>query len=45
MESMLITRLSALSHTQRMAVFRLLMRRFPDALPAGEIADVLALKP
>ena len=42
---MLITRLSALSHTQRMAVFRLLVRRFPDALPAGEIADVLALKP
>ena len=45
MESLLITRLSALSHTQRMAVFKLLMRRFPDAVPAGEIADVLGFKP
>ncbi len=44
MEDILITRLSTLSHPQRMAVFRLLMRRCPDALPAGEIADVLQLK-
>lgn len=27
-----------------MGVFRLLMRRYPDELPAGEIADVLRLK-
>ena len=40
----LLNRLSALSHPQRMAIFRLLMRRYPDALPAGEIAAVLDLK-
>lgn len=44
MESLLLDRLSALSHAQRMAVFRLLMRRYPDALPAGEISAALALK-
>ena len=27
-----------------MQVFRLLMRRYPDAVPAGEIADALSLK-
>ncbi len=42
---MLSNRLSTLSHPQRMAVFRLLMRRCPDALPAGEICDALGLKP
>lgn len=45
MEVMLINRLSTLSHPQRMAVFKLLMRRCPDALPAGEIAESLQLKP
>ncbi|MEM6887440.1 MAG: ArsR family transcriptional regulator [Pseudomonadota bacterium] len=45
MESALLDRLSVLSHPQRMAVFRLLIRRCPDALPAGEIACVLGLKP
>jgi protein-tyrosine-phosphatase/DNA-binding transcriptional ArsR family regulator len=45
METLLTDRLSILSHPQRMAVFRLLMRRCPDALPAGEISEVLALKP
>jgi protein-tyrosine-phosphatase/DNA-binding transcriptional ArsR family regulator len=45
MESLLTDRLATLSHPQRMAVFRLLMRRCPDALPAGEIASVLDLKP
>lgn len=44
MESVLIERLSTLSHPQRMAVFRLLMRRYPDELPAGEIAEALQLK-
>jgi protein-tyrosine-phosphatase/DNA-binding transcriptional ArsR family regulator len=44
MESILTDRLATLSHPQRMAVFRLLMRRCPDELPAGEIADVLGLK-
>lgn len=45
MELLLTDRLATLSHPQRMAVFRLLMRRCPDELPAGEIAEVLALKP
>ncbi len=45
MESLLLDRLSALSHPKRMDVFRLLMRRCPDALPAGEIATALDLKP
>jgi protein-tyrosine-phosphatase/DNA-binding transcriptional ArsR family regulator len=44
MESLLITRLSTLSHPHRMAVFKLLMRRYPDQVPAGEIAQALALK-
>lgn len=44
MESILINRLSTLSHPQRMAVFKLLMRRCPDALPAGEITESLQLK-
>lgn len=45
MESLLTDQLSALSHPQRLAVFRLLVRRAPDALPAGEIAQVLDFKP
>lgn len=44
MESLLTDRLAILSHPQRMAVFRLLMRRCPDELPAGEIAAALDLK-
>ncbi|WP_300061463.1 helix-turn-helix domain-containing protein [uncultured Roseobacter sp.] len=44
MEKESLLRLSALSHPHRLAVFRLLMRRYPDQLPAGEIASVLALK-
>ncbi|TNJ43335.1 helix-turn-helix domain-containing protein [Phaeobacter sp. B1627] len=44
MENILTDRLAVLSHPQRIAVFRLLMRRCPDELPAGEIADVLGLK-
>lgn len=45
MEFTLINRLSVLSHPQRMELFRLLMRRCPDALAAGEIAQALELKP
>jgi arsenate reductase len=45
MESLVAPRLACLGHPQRLSVFRLLMRRYPDALPAGEIADVLGLKP
>ncbi len=44
METLLTDRLATLSHPQRMALFRLLMRRYPDQLSAGEISSVLALK-
>jgi len=38
-------RLSTLGHPQRLAVFRLLMRRYPDRVPATELANALDLKP
>lgn len=41
---MIHSRLSILSHPQRLAVFRLLMRRYPDRVPAGELAEALDLK-
>ncbi|MEM9474625.1 MAG: ArsR family transcriptional regulator [Pseudomonadota bacterium] len=44
MESIVLDQLTTLGHPQRMAVFRLLMRRFPDAVPAGEIAGALDQK-
>ncbi|MEO9650022.1 MAG: helix-turn-helix domain-containing protein [Roseobacter sp.] len=45
MESLNITRLTALSHPGRLALFRLLVRRYPDEVPAGEIAQALGYKP
>ncbi len=45
MENIILNRLTTLGHPQRMAVFRLLMRRFPDAVPAGELAQALSIKP
>lgn len=45
MESIATEQLATLSHPQRLAVFRLLVRRYPDAVPAGEIARILSLKP
>lgn len=44
MESILTDRLATLSHPQRLAIFRLLIRRYPNELPAGEIAQSLGLK-
>ncbi|MDE4133917.1 helix-turn-helix domain-containing protein [Phaeobacter sp. QD34_3] len=44
MEKVIPSRLTTLGHPQRLALFRLLMRRYPDRLPAGEIAEVLDLK-
>ena len=38
-------RLTVLGHPQRLAVFRLLMRRYPDQVPATELAQSLGLKP
>ncbi|AXT34114.1 ArsR family transcriptional regulator [Phaeobacter sp. LSS9] len=44
MEIGITSQLSALAHPNRLALFRLLMRRYPDAVPAGEIATALAQK-
>ena len=45
MEKLIPHRLSILGHPQRLAVFRLLMRRYPDRVPATELAQALGLKP
>ncbi len=45
MESSAPNRLATLGHPQRLSVFRLLMRRYPDKVPATEIATALSLKP
>jgi protein-tyrosine-phosphatase/DNA-binding transcriptional ArsR family regulator len=45
MEFIAAHQLATLGHPQRLAVFRLLVRRLPDAVPAGQIAHILALKP
>lgn len=42
---MIPLRLSVLGHPQRLAVFRLLMRRYPDHVPASEISAALEIKP
>ncbi|MDQ2092454.1 arsenate reductase/protein-tyrosine-phosphatase family protein [Marimonas arenosa] len=44
MESLQIDRLTALGHAGRMALFRLLVRRYPEFVPAGELADALGVK-
>ncbi len=45
MDKQIPSRLSTLGHPQRLAVFRLLMRRYPDRVPATELANALDLKP
>ncbi|SIS59372.1 transcriptional regulator, ArsR family [Roseivivax lentus] len=45
METLIPHRLSTLGHPQRLALFRLLMRRYPDRVPATELARALGLKP
>lgn len=45
MERLIPNRLSTLGHPQRLALFRLLMRRYPDRVPATELAQALGLKP
>lgn len=42
---MISSRLATLGHPQRLALFRLLMRRYPDRVPATELAQALGLKP
>lgn len=38
------TQLAVLGHPQRLMVWRMLMRRYPDEMPAGEIAEATGLK-
>ncbi|MFB9151137.1 arsenate reductase/protein-tyrosine-phosphatase family protein [Roseovarius ramblicola] len=45
MEKEIAARLTTLGHPQRLGIFRLLMRRYPDRVPAGELAEALGLKP
>jgi len=40
-----IAQLAALAHPQRLALFRLLARRYPEQLPAGDIGAVLSIRP
>lgn len=44
MEMDVSERLATLGHTQRLALFSLLMRRYPDRVPAGEIAQAMGAK-
>jgi len=44
MEKEIPDQLSILGHPQRLAVFRLLMRRYPDRVPAGELSAALDVK-
>ena len=37
-------RFAALAHPQRLSVLRLLLRRYPDEVPAGEVAEALDMK-
>ncbi len=43
MEKSIAPRLATLGHPQRLALFRLLMRRYPDRVSAGELAEALGL--
>lgn len=45
MEFSFAKRLLTLGHPQRLALFRLLMRRYPDRVPATELARALDIKP
>ncbi len=40
-----IDRLTTLGHAGRMAVYRLLVRRYPDFVAAGELATALGIRP
>jgi DNA-binding transcriptional ArsR family regulator len=43
--SQVIAALGALAHETRLAVFRMLVERGPDGMPAGTISDSLGLPP
>jgi ArsR family transcriptional regulator len=43
--SQVVTALSALAHDTRLALYRMLVERGPDGLPAGAIAERLGVPP
>ena len=45
METAIPSRLATLGHPQRFALFRLLMRRYPDRVAASELGAALGIKP
>lgn len=45
METAIPDQLATLGHPHRLDLFRLLMRRYPDRVPAGELAAALNIKP
>ncbi|WP_172329897.1 ArsR family transcriptional regulator [Mangrovicoccus sp. HB161399] len=45
MEKAIPHQFAILGHARRLEVFRLLMRRYPDRIPAGELGDILGIKP
>ncbi len=44
MKKAVTDQLAILGHPQRISVFRILIRRFPDSVPAGELATELGIK-
>jgi DNA-binding transcriptional ArsR family regulator len=40
-----VAALGAIAHEHRLAIFRMLIERGPDGLPAGQIADRLSVPP
>ena len=45
MESITVSQFTTLGHPQRLAVFRLLMRHYPEPIAAGDIGAALGIKP
>lgn len=45
MEMTAASQLTTLGHPQRLAILRLLIRRHPDRVPAGDLAAALGIKP
>ncbi|MBI2255035.1 MAG: helix-turn-helix transcriptional regulator [Proteobacteria bacterium] len=41
----MVTSLGALAHEHRLAVYRLLVARGPEGLPAGNLAETMAMPP
>jgi ArsR family transcriptional regulator len=44
-ETRIVTSLAALAHEHRLRIFRLLVRRGPSGMPAGEIAEKVGIGP